>query len=106
MDETLTVGGELNKLASNMALGRNRAGIHYRTDGIEGLRLGEATAIRYLQDRLSLPERIPDADDVELSFEPFVPEKVGTVNDELFDGESVTYDGEKVRIKPAVEPTG
>lgn len=106
VDETLTVGGELNKLASNMALGRNRAGIHYRTDGIEGLRLGEATAIRYLQDQLSLPDRIPGADNIELSFEPFVPDKIGTLHKELFDGERVVYDGEKVRIKPAVEPTG
>lgn len=28
----LTVGGELNKLASNIALGRNGAGVHWRTD--------------------------------------------------------------------------
>jgi len=65
---TLTVRGELNKLASNMALGRNRAGIHYRTDGIEGLRLGEAAAVRFLQDQLTLPARI---DDVTLAFETF-----------------------------------
>ena len=63
----LTVGGELNKLASNMALGRNWAGIHYRTDGIEGLRLGEAAAIQYLEDQLTLPQGEP----VELSFESF-----------------------------------
>ena len=54
VDETLTVRGELNKLASNMALGRNRAGIHYRSDGIEGLRLGEAAAVRFLEDQLAL----------------------------------------------------
>src|SRR5262249_40354647 len=29
----LTVGGELNKLASNVSLGRNASGVHYRTDG-------------------------------------------------------------------------
>src|SRR5262249_446464 len=27
----LTVGGELNKLASNIALGRDAAGVHYRS---------------------------------------------------------------------------
>jgi hypothetical protein len=37
-----------------MALGRNRAGIHYRSDGIEGLRLGEAAAVRFLEDQLAL----------------------------------------------------
>lgn len=46
----LTIGGELNKLASNVALGRNTAGVHWRSDGIEGLKLGEAVAIGILQD--------------------------------------------------------
>jgi len=31
----LTVGGELNKIASNVALGRNTAGVHWRSDGTE-----------------------------------------------------------------------
>jgi hypothetical protein len=46
----LTVGGELNKLASNIALGRNTAGIHWRSDGIEGLKLGEAVALSMMVD--------------------------------------------------------
>ncbi len=46
----LTVGGELNKLAANIAIGRDAAGVHWRSDGIEGLRLGEAVAISMLQD--------------------------------------------------------
>ncbi len=33
---TLTVGNELNKLASNIAVGRNAAGIHYRSDYVQG----------------------------------------------------------------------
>lgn len=49
---TLTVGGELDKLASNIALGRNFGGVHYRTDGEHGILLGEEVAIRYLQDHL------------------------------------------------------
>jgi hypothetical protein len=40
----------LNKLASNMSMGRNAGGVHYRSDGIEGLRLGEAVAISMLRD--------------------------------------------------------
>lgn len=47
---SLTVGGELNKLAANVALGRDFAGIHWRSDGIEGIKLGEAVAISILQD--------------------------------------------------------
>lgn len=46
----LTIGGELNKLASNLALGRDIAGVHWRSDGIEGLKLGEAVAIGLLTD--------------------------------------------------------
>lgn len=50
-DEALTVGGELNKLANNIALGRDFAGVHYRQDGIQGLQAGEQQAISYLQDQ-------------------------------------------------------
>lgn len=46
----LTVGGELNKLASNVAMGRNFAGIHWRSDASESLKLGEELAIRYLTE--------------------------------------------------------
>ncbi len=48
--ESLTLGGELNKLASNIAIGRNIAGVHYWSDGVEGLKLGEQVAIAYLAD--------------------------------------------------------
>lgn len=47
---SLTIGNELNKLASNIAFGRNAAGVHWRTDAVEGLVLGERLGIRYLQD--------------------------------------------------------
>lgn len=47
---SLTVGGELNKLASNIALGRSTAGIHWRSDSQEGLRLGEKVALGMLID--------------------------------------------------------
>jgi hypothetical protein len=47
----LTVGGELNKLAANIALGRNGAGVHWRSDYTESLRLGEEIAIRILQEQ-------------------------------------------------------
>ena len=41
----LTVGGELNKVAANVAIGRNMAGVHWRSDYLESLRLGERVAI-------------------------------------------------------------
>jgi hypothetical protein len=46
----LTVGGELNKIASNVATGRNIAGVHWRTDATEALKLGEDVAISILKD--------------------------------------------------------
>lgn len=46
----LTVGAELDKLASNVAIGRDTAGIHWRSDGVEGIRLGEAVARTVLRD--------------------------------------------------------
>lgn len=45
-----TVEDELNKLASNIAIGRNWAGIHYHMDAIRGMKLGEKVAISCLQD--------------------------------------------------------
>lgn len=49
--DVLTVGGELNKIASNVANGRNIAGVHWRSDATESLRLGEAIAINILKDQ-------------------------------------------------------
>ena len=46
----LTVGGELDKLAQNIAIGRNFAGVHWRSDGIEGIRFGEEFAIRFRRE--------------------------------------------------------
>ncbi|HSD45770.1 MAG TPA: vanadium-dependent haloperoxidase [Pyrinomonadaceae bacterium] len=47
----LTVGGELNKIASNVANGRNIAGVHWRSDATESLKLGEQIAIGILRDQ-------------------------------------------------------
>lgn len=47
---TLTVGNELDKLASNVAFGRNTAGVHWRSDTTEGLRLGELVGLGLLRD--------------------------------------------------------
>jgi hypothetical protein len=74
---SLTVGGELNKLASNIAMGRDAAGVHYRSDGVEGIKLGEAIAISILRD-------------------------TATLYNEVFPGFSFTkYDGTPVTISPS-----
>jgi hypothetical protein len=50
-DGLITIGGEIDKLASNIAMGRNFAGIHWRSDYVEGLTLGESVAIGVLRDQ-------------------------------------------------------
>jgi len=46
----LTVGGELNKVVSNISQGRNIAGVHWRSDATESNALGEAATISMLYD--------------------------------------------------------
>jgi hypothetical protein len=47
----LTVGNELNKLAANVGIGRNGAGVHWRSDYSESIALGEAVAISVLEEQ-------------------------------------------------------
>jgi hypothetical protein len=49
--EQITVNGEIDKLASNIGLARDFAGIHWRSDYERGLRLGEAVALSVLRDQ-------------------------------------------------------
>ncbi|HYE35374.1 vanadium-dependent haloperoxidase [Methylocaldum sp.] len=81
--EPLTVGGELNKLASNVATGRNMAGVHWRTDAYWSLRLGEEIAIELLRDTLT------------------------TFNEDMSGGITFTdFDGRTVTITPSGVSTG
>ena len=47
----LTIGGELNKLCSNITFGRNILGVHYRADSEQGNHVGEECAIRILAEQ-------------------------------------------------------
>ncbi|MEM6382867.1 MAG: vanadium-dependent haloperoxidase [Pseudomonadota bacterium] len=70
----LTLEGELNKLAANISIGRNMAGVHYYSDYYDSLRMGEEIAIGMLEEQaLCYP-----TDDFVLSL--------------------TTFDGEQVRI--------
>lgn len=47
----LTLEGELNKLATNISIGRNWGGVHYFSDEYESLRLGEKIALGILEEQ-------------------------------------------------------
>ncbi|MEO0430239.1 MAG: bromoperoxidase [Cyanobacteria bacterium J06656_5] len=47
----LTLEGELNKLAANISIGRDMAGVHYFSDYYDSLRMGEEIAIGILQEQ-------------------------------------------------------
>jgi hypothetical protein len=46
----LTLGNEIDKLASNIALARDAAGVHFRSDSVRGLFVGEQQALGLLRD--------------------------------------------------------
>ena len=48
----ITVQGELDKLAANISIGRDFAGVHYYTDYYESLRMGERIAVGLLQEQM------------------------------------------------------
>jgi hypothetical protein len=79
----MTVGGELNKLAGNIAIFRNAAGVHWRSDYTDSLPLGEAVAIRLLQE-MSLTF---NEDDAFFELTRFDGQKI-----RIFDGKVVPID--------------
>jgi hypothetical protein len=70
--DPLTINGEINKVASNVATGRNIAGVHWRSDAYESLRLGQAVAVAVLRDHMATYN-----------------ENVGQVAIQGFDGETI-----------------
>lgn len=57
----LTVGNELDKLAENLSFARNAAGIHWRSDASEGLRLGEEIALNTLREMRMMSDELADS---------------------------------------------
>ena len=48
----MTLQGELNKLAANISIGRNMAGVHFYSDYFDSLRMGERIAVGMLYEQL------------------------------------------------------
>lgn len=62
----MTLNGELNKLAANISIARDMAGVHYYTDYYESLRMGERVAMGILIEQIKHYN-----EPVEFSFESF-----------------------------------
>jgi hypothetical protein len=71
--DSLTVEGELNKLAHNVAMGRSMGGVHWRTDNARSLAFGEALAAHILMDIAN-----DVAEDVTFTFRTFARKADGT----------------------------
>ena len=71
----MTIEGELNKLAANISIARNMAGVHYYSDYYDSVRMGERVtvgmlveqALGYDNDAFSIEFRSFDGDLIEIS---------------------------------------
>lgn len=94
--EALTIQGELDKLAANISIGRNMAGVHFYTDYYESLRLGERITVTILEEQmLTYPEpvrmRFHSFDRDQISIERHTDGTV-SVDVQNADGHPVAYD--------------
>ncbi len=71
--DEITVEGELNKIACNVAMGRSMGGVHWRSDNTRSLRLGEQVAAELLRsESVDYAERRkPDGSSPTWSFRSF-----------------------------------
>ncbi|MEE9354399.1 MAG: vanadium-dependent haloperoxidase [Methylococcaceae bacterium] len=70
-DVPLTIQGELDKLAANISIGRNMAGVHFYSDYYDSLRIGERVAVGILL------EQCPTyGDEVEMTFDSFDGDRI------------------------------
>nr|BBD71150.1 vanadium-dependent bromoperoxidase 3 [Laurencia nipponica] len=53
-EQKLRVGDELNKLCSNVSIGRDWAGVHWRSDYTESIKLGEEVALGLLREQANI----------------------------------------------------
>jgi len=90
LDKPLTVGGELNKLAANISIGRNMAGVHYYTDYIDSLVMGEKIALGVLLEQSLSYETYPLDARPSFSLTTFLGRTL-----QIKDG-CITEDGQKV----------
>lgn len=89
----LTLSGELNKLAANISIGRNMAGVHFYSDYFDSLRMGERIAVGMLEEQMmTYPEP------VRMRFKGFDNDRVTIETNGQPDGTKVTITNESGQI--------
>lgn len=82
----LTIAMELDKLAANIAIGRNMAGVHFHTDYYDSLRMGERVAVSILEEQM-----LTYNEPVQLSFTSFDGDRIALRTDGRGTPSSVTF---------------
>lgn len=85
---TMTIEGELNKIASNVAMGRTMGGVHWRSDNTRSLQLGEAIAAQILWD---ITKDLNET--VEFAFRTFARTDKGVPKNVLINRAGIFVDG-------------
>jgi hypothetical protein len=106
MANQLTIEGELNKLAQNVAMGRSMGGVHWRTDNARSLVLGEALAAQILFDiaaDMPAPDVVPEpkgqkSHQVTFTFRTFARKADGQPKLVTIDRSGITVDGNAVTV--------
>jgi len=94
-DMPLTIQGELDKLAANISIGRNMAGVHYYSDYYDSLRMGERVAVGIL-----LEQSPTYGDEMEMTFDSFDGDRI-TISGEAGSSPSLSIvDKQGVAISP------
>jgi len=80
----MTIGGELDKLASNISFGRNIAGIHYRSDAEYSFMLGELVAANFIQCKINdYGKSIPNGTPIIISFTSRAGKKITITSENI-----------------------
>ncbi len=91
-EEEITLIGELNKLAANISIGRNMAGVHFYSDYFDSVRMGERIAVQMLLDQMptygeAVTMRLSSFDDDRLTLSA-----VPTTTAGVFDAQLIVVD--------------
>lgn len=89
----LTIEGELNKLAQNVAMGRSMGGVHWRTDNTRSLILGEALAAEILCGITIDAKESPV-----FTFRTFARDENGKPKTVVIQGGEIKVDGQTVDV--------